>query len=153
MSTECQSDYRYKDELIRNYLNLLIHEALKIQASDNYTKPRNASARVASLFLELLERQFPIESPQKPLKLKTANDFAQNLAVHVNHLNRAVKETTGKSTSVHISERMITEAKTLLKHTDWNISEIAYSLGFEYVTYFNNYFKKHTDKTPSHFRA
>lgn len=146
------TDYIYKNDLIRNYINLIIHEALRLQPSENYTKHKNASERVASLFLELLERQFPIESPNTPLKLRTAKDFAQGLSVHVNHLNHAVKEITGKPTTTHISERIINEAKALLKHTDWSISEIGYALGFEYPTYFNNFFKRITDTTPTAFR-
>jgi AraC-like DNA-binding protein len=100
----------------------------------------------------LLERQFPIDSPTHHFKLKTANDFATRLSVHVNHLNRAVKEVTGKTTTAHISERIITEAKALLRHTDWNISEIGYCLGFEEPTHFNNFFKKQTSLSPTAFR-
>ncbi len=44
------------------------------------------------------------------------------------------------------------EAKSLLKNTNWNISEIAYSLGYEYPTYFSNKFKQETGTTPSSFR-
>lgn len=146
------TDYVYKDDLIRNYINLIIHESLKLQPAINYVKPNNASQRVASLFLELLERQFPIEDQRNPLRLTTAKFYANGLSVHVNHLNRAVKEVTGKSTSTIIAERIITEAKALLKHSDWSISEIAYSLGFEYPTYFNNYFKRLTGTTPTAFR-
>jgi AraC family transcriptional activator of pobA len=71
----------------------------------------------------------------------------------VNYLNRAVKEVTGKSTTAHISERIITEARALLQHTDWNIADIAYSLGFEYPTYFNNFFKRMTGTNPTAFRS
>jgi AraC-like DNA-binding protein len=59
---------------------------------------------------------------------------------------------TGKPTTAHITERIISEAKALLQHTDWSISEIAYSLGFDYPTYFNNYFKRITGNTPTSFR-
>lgn len=152
MIEEQKSDYAFKDELIRNYINLIIHEALKLQPSENYEKHNNAASRITSVFLELLERQFPIETTDHPLKLKTAQDYAQNLNVHANYLNRSVKEVTGKSTTTHISERIIAEAKALLQHTDWNISEIAYSLGFEYPTYFNNFFKKLTGTNPKTLR-
>lgn len=86
------------------------------------------------------------------MRLKTAQDYAQNLNVHANYLNRSVKEVTGKSTTTHISERIITEAKALLQHTDWNIAEIAHALGFEYPTYFNNFFKKLTGTNPKTLR-
>jgi AraC-like DNA-binding protein len=51
------------------------------------------------------------------------------------------KEITGKTTSQQITGRIIQEANALLKHTDWNIAEIAYGLGFEEPSYFTNYFK------------
>jgi len=153
MSEEQKTDYAYKDDLIRNYINLIIHEALKLQPSEHYGQHKNASSRLASVFLELLERQFPIESADSPLQLKTAQDYATNLHVHVNYLNRAVKEITGKSTTAHVSDRIISEAKALLQHTDWNISDVAYALGFEYPTYFNNYFKRITGTNPKSLRA
>ncbi len=152
MIEEQQTDYTYKDDLIRNYINLIIHEALKLTPSENFDQHRNASSRITSVFLELLERQFPIEDTEKPLQLKTAQDYAKNLNVHPNYLNRAVKEVTGKPTTVHISERIISEAKALLQHTDWNIADIAYALGFEYPTYFNNFFKKITGTNPKSLR-
>lgn len=153
MIDEQRSDYIFKDDLIRNYINLIIHEALKLQPSENYDQHKNAASRITSVFLELLERQFPIESEDRPLQLKTAQDYAKTLTIHVNHLNRSVKEVTGKSTTTHIAERIITEAKALLQHTDWTIAEIAYALGFEYPTYFNNYFKRLTGTVPSSLRA
>jgi len=152
MIAEQESDYVYKDELIRNYISLIIHESLKLEPEENFEQNRNASSRLTSVFLELLERQFPIETIQNPLQLKTAQHYAQQLNVHINYLNRAIKEVTGKSTTSHITERIITEAKALLQHTDWSISEIAYALGFEYPTYFNNFFKKITGTNPKSFR-
>ncbi len=153
MMEEQKTDYSYKDDLIRNYINLIIHEALKIEPSHNFYKQHNALSRLNSVFLELLERQFPIEGVDKPLKLRTAKDYAKQLAVHVNYLNRAVKEVTGHSTTTQINNRIVNEAKALLLHTDWNISDIAYSLGFDYPTYFNNFFKKITGTNPGTFRT
>lgn len=152
MMEEQQSDYHLKDEVIRNYIHLILHEAMKLQPSESIDQKKNASSRLTSVFLELLERQFPIETADKPLKLRSAQDYANNLAVHVNYLNRAVKEVTGKSTTTHITERVSNEAKALLQHTNWNINEIAFALGFEYPSYFNNFFKKQTGLTPKTVR-
>jgi AraC family transcriptional activator of pobA len=153
MIDEQKTDYAYKDDLIRNYINLIIHEALKLHPSENYHQHTNAASRITNVFMELLERQFPVESVDRPLQLKTAHDYANNLNVHVNYLNRAVKEVTGKPTTTHITERVISEAKALLQHTDWNIADIAYALGFEYPTYFNNFFKKLTGTNPKTLRV
>lgn len=153
MIAEQQSNYPYRDDLIRNYLQLIIHEALKMQPSENFTQDKNATARITRVFMELLERQFPIESPEAPLTLRTAQDYANNLSIHVNHLNRSLKKVTGKSTTTLINERIIMEAKAILQHTDWNIAEVAYSLGFEYPTYFNNFFKRMTGTNPKSLRS
>jgi AraC-like DNA-binding protein len=151
MLCERDSDYAHKFELLRNYVNLVIHEALKIHPAEAHL-PTSASGRIASLFIELLERQFPVDSIEHSLKLRTANDYAERLSIHPNHLNRAVKEITGKTTTDHISERIVREARALLMHTDWSVSQIGYSLGFEYPAYFNNFFKKQTQATPRSLR-
>ncbi len=72
--------------------------------------------------------------------------------MHVNHLNSVIKKNTGKSTSVIIHDRMVAEAKALLRNTSWNVAEIAYALGFAYPSHFNKYFKKFTEVTPLEFR-
>jgi AraC-like DNA-binding protein len=124
-----------------------------MRPAETSVKHKDASSRIAIQFLELLEQQFPVEHPDQPLQTKTAQGFADNLAVHVNHLNRAVKQVTGKSTTTHIAERIIIEAKALLQYSDWTVSQIAYALGFEYPTYFNNFFKKLTGSPPTAFRT
>lgn len=152
MAVEMESSYIYKYDLIKNYVNLIIHEAVKMQASGAGDSHLNGSNRIASCFTELMERQFPIDSPEHQLQLRTARDYAQRLSVHINHLNRALKEVTGKTTTEHITERLIQESKILLKNSNWSISEIAYCLGFEYPEYFNSLFKKQTGITPNAFR-
>lgn len=47
---------------------------------------------------------------------------------------------------------MMQEARSLLKHTDWNISEIAWCLGFEELPHFINLFKKNGILRPKSFR-
>lgn len=151
MMEEITTDYVHKYDLLRNYLQLIIHEAMKMQPVQSYL-PHSSASRVCDLFLDLLERQFPIDNQERTLQLRSAQDYANILSVHVNHLNRSVKETTGKTTTQHIAERLIKEAKALLIHSDWTISEIAYSLGFPYPPYFNNFFRKQTRMTPGIFR-
>ncbi len=152
MLEELESEYVFKYDLIRNYILEMIHGALKLQPSETLYKHADANARITSVFTELLERQFPIESRSQQFSLRSAKDFADKLNVHTNHLNRAIKIATGKTTTSHIAERLTIEAIALLKHTNWNISEISYSLGFEEPSHFNNFFKKHTSLTPGAYR-
>ena len=152
MFEEIESDYQHKYDVLRNLFFELLHFALKLPAAKVEKQHLNASRRIANLFLELMERQFPIDEDHQTLQLRSASDFAAQLNVHVNHLNRAVKETTGKTTSQVIAERILQEAKILLKHSPWNVSEISYALGFTEITHFNNFFKKHVQLPPLKFR-
>ena len=154
MHEEMQSDYEFKYDLLRNYAMELILKGQKLEPISSQDRNNtNASARIFTLFIELLERQFPIESTNQVLKLKTAKDFAKTLGIHVNHLNKVLKEITGKTTTEIISSRINQEAKILLKETPWNISEIAYSLGFDEVAHFSNFFKRKTKLSPLSFRG
>ncbi|MBF9220309.1 helix-turn-helix domain-containing protein [Hymenobacter ruricola] len=153
MAREITSEYAYKYDLLRAYLLELIHAGQKLQPAPMLAPAPNASARVAARFAELLERQFPLESPQQRLRLRTAKDYADQLAVHVNHLNRVLKETTGHTTTSLISGRVTQEAKMLLKQTNWNVSEIADGLGFADVAHFCNFFKRQTGLVPGAFRG
>lgn len=47
---------------------------------------------------------------------------------------------------------LLQEAKPLLKQTAWTVPEIAYALGFNEVTHFNNFFKKNMSLSPLRFR-
>lgn len=152
MHKEMRSGYAFKYDLIRHYLMELIHYGQKLQPATDLYREHNASGRVSALFVELLERQFPIASPLQSLKLRTAQDYADQLSIHVNYLNKVLKEQTGQTTKNLISKRITQEAKILLKQTDWNVSQIAASLGFEEVAHFSNFFKKHTDISPGNFR-
>ena len=153
MEQEIGSTYPYKYDLLRTYVLELIHCGQKLQPVVATAPAHGAAARVASLFAELLERQFPIETPRQQLRLRTAKDYADRLAVHVNHLNKVLKEHTGRTTTELIGSRITQEAKILLKQTSWTVSEISDSLGFAEVAHFSNFFKRRTSFSPGAFRG
>ena len=153
MFTEMRSDYIHKYDLIRALLLEVMHLAMKMAPTAHLrAQALNASQRITVSFLELLEQQFPIDSTEQTVELRSAIHFAPLLNVHVNHLNRAVKETTGKTTTQIIAERILMEAKVLLRNTLWSISEISYALGFVQPAHFNNFFRKHAAVSPLKFR-
>ncbi len=155
MLQEIGSDYIYKYDVLRNLVFELVHNTMKMQpvSTPSLYSSSNAATRISSLFMELLERQFPIESPSQQVALQSPSEFASHLSVHVNHLNRALRETAGKTTSRIIAERITQEARSLLRHTNWNVAEIAWCLGFEESAHFINFFKKNTDLSPGTFRS
>jgi AraC-like DNA-binding protein len=152
MLTEIGSDFIYKYDVLRNCTYDLIHAALKMQPASEVIRHVSAADRISSLFIELLERQFPIDSPYQRIKFRSPIEFAAQLNIHVNHLNKALKETTGKTTSAIIAERKVQEAQALLKYTQWTVSEIGFCLGFDELPHFINFFKKNSRITPNSFR-
>ena len=153
MLAEVGSDYAYRADLLRTYLLELIHLGQKLQPAPTVAEPQTAGTRITALFRELLEREFTLLSPTRPLGLRTPGEVADRLSLHVNYLNQTLKAETGKTTSQLISERVVQEAKVLLRHSQWSVSEVAYALGFEEVAHFSNYFKKYTDQSPASFRG
>jgi len=151
MLAEQDSTYPHKYELLFHYVMECAHEALKL-APPTETREPTAATRLAAAFQDVLARQFPIFSPSQRVALRSAQAFADQLAVSVNHLNRVLKEVTGKTTSQLLAERLLQEARALLHHTDWPIGHISYSLGFEEATHFTQFFQRHAHCTPSSLR-
>lgn len=144
----------YKQEAIIIHLLLLLLEAKRIGASGGHPHRSLTTAQLlAERFTDTLEKQFPITSEQEQVQLKTAGDFAQILNIHPNHLNATVKRVTGRTTSEHIRQRVLLEARLLLLHTDWQIASIARCLGFEEPANFTHFFKSQVGHTPHHFRS
>jgi AraC family transcriptional regulator, transcriptional activator of pobA len=151
MIQEQTSAYPHKYDLLFLYVLECIHGAMKL-APILESPDMSAATRLTEAFRNLLSGQFPIASMTQGRRLRTAQDFADQLAVHVNYLNRTLKAVTGKTTTQLITERVIQEARALLLHTDYTISQISYGLGFEEPTHFSQFFHKHTRITPSSLR-
>lgn len=86
------------------------------------------------------------------LKKRQVSDYSHMLAVSPNHLNRTVKDLTGRTASDHIKEMLLQEAKALLKYTDSSIAQIAYKMNFSDPGSFNRFFKSATKDTPANYR-
>lgn len=145
MLEEIASNHQQKWAILRAYTHLIMYKVMAMQPATDYTTNTTNAERIVALFLTLLNQRFSLEEPS----LKTAKDYAFQLSVHVNHLNRVLKQYTGKTTSMHIAERTIIEANSLLRNTPLTVNEVAYRLGFEYPSYFSRFYKKHTGKSPS----
>jgi AraC-like DNA-binding protein len=153
MMHECQGNYANKADLLRSYLYILTHEALRLQPEKDYRLVQsNSSQRIYHLLIEKLDQQFPRRVPGEAPFMTRPSDFADHLSVHVNHLNRVVKEISGKTTSQFIQQRFLQEARPLLLHTSWSISEVAYALGFSDASYFSYCFKRQYQQSPLDFR-
>jgi len=95
-----------------------------------------------------LTQQFKDQLTQHIYVYHTVKEYAQLLHVTPNHLNKCVKSTLGKTAQSLLNEMLIMEAKSLLKYTDLNISEIAEKLCRSTPSNFSRFFKKQTGYTP-----
>jgi AraC family transcriptional activator of pobA len=82
----------------------------------------------------------------------TVRDYSGRLGVTPSHLAETVKEVTGRTPGQIIRQAQIVEAKRLLRHTEQNMAQIAYELGFKDTAYFGRFFKRETGITPGEFR-
>ncbi|TPG61751.1 helix-turn-helix domain-containing protein [Hymenobacter nivis] len=153
MHEELASDYAHKYDLLRAYVLELLHLGQKRQPTTALHPAHSAAARLASRFVELLEQQFPLTTAQQRVPLRTAKDFADQLAVHVNHLNKVLKESTGRTTTDLIGGRLAQEAKVLLQQSEWTLWEIADGLGFVDVAHFSHFFRRYAAVSPGAFRT
>ena len=142
----------HKYELIRTYVQQIVHAAQRMQSERTRIKPPDAAVRLTEQFMQLVESQFPIQAPAQPLQLRTAQAFADGLNVHVNYLNRVVRQVTGRTTTTYLNGRIAQEAKALLRHTDWSVAAITNSLGFARSTNFTHFFRQQTGLSPRDFR-
>ncbi|RAJ76486.1 helix-turn-helix protein [Chitinophaga dinghuensis] len=78
--------------------------------------------------------------------------FAQKSNLSPNYFGDLVKHFTGKSPIDHIQDYVVQLAKDKLKNTSLSVSEISYSLGFDYPNYFARFFRKKTGIAPRVYR-
>jgi AraC family transcriptional activator of pobA len=129
--------------IIKSYLNTFLSE---IKQSNDFRIKINfpAHERITIEFKKLLNYNITKQS--------SASFYAEKLNISTNHLNKSVKSTLGKSASSLIDEMLILEAKVLMQISNMIISEIAFEIGFEDISYFGRFFKKHTGYTPTEYR-
>jgi AraC-like DNA-binding protein len=106
--------------------------------------PSHRYSTLTARFLRKLSRE--------PFKLTAASEVAQLLGVSRSWLNQLVRNETGKNITQHLKERLVLEAKRLLAHSELNISEIAYQLGFGDASYFTRLFHRIEKCSPREFR-
>lgn len=106
--------------------------------------------RVVADFYGQLEEYFNSENDIR--ELPTVAYFAEKANLSTNYFGDLIKVFTGKSPQTHIHQQVIQVAKVRLRQSTASVSEIAYTLGFDYPTYFTRFFKKETGITPTVFR-
>lgn len=134
------------EEVIQSNLNIFFIELVrhrqnkKISSSDSNSYAQEQLEK----FLELLEANIT--------QYKQVSQYADILNLSTYQLNAITKEVLGKTCSELINEYIILESKRALLATSNQVNQIAYYLGYEDVSYFIRFFKKHTGHSPEAFR-
>lgn len=79
-------------------------------------------------------------------------DISRAIGTSASYLSRIFKESTGETIIRTINNKRVEKAKMYLRETDLKVYEIADILGFENVTYFSRFFKKHTGISPKDYK-
>lgn len=148
---QIKSELAYEDtfgreELLRAYLKLFL---IQIQRKKNESEQSEGSApdekrMQLAKFISLVDEHYN--------QGLTVAEYANLLYISPRTLSDITRQALNKTPSLMIQERIILEAQRLLLHSNLNVNQIGYRLGFDDPSYFIKYFKKHTQVSPSAFR-
>jgi AraC-like DNA-binding protein len=79
----------------------------------------------------------------------TISDLARDMRMSRVQLHRKVKQLTGKCCSQHVRDRKLEKAYHLLKETNRSVTEVAYEVGFNNLSYFARKFREKFKQNPS----
>ncbi|MCG2613494.1 AraC family transcriptional regulator [Terrimonas sp. NA20] len=148
-----QSDSPYRNKLIGHlFVAILIKIKEYVWKDSVDIKEIGRTSEIVREFKILMEKHYRELSMGTLEKANRVQEYADQLFLHPNYLNSVIKNATGKSVGNWITEKTITEAKSLLRNSDIPLKEISYRLGFMEPQNFSTFFKKHTQRTPLMFR-
>lgn len=128
--------------IIQSKINTLLLELERISHCDNTIQ------NIPDILLK-----YRILINERFTQSKQVQEYATILGITPNYLNVLARKYLGQSALNMINERIVLETKRLLLRTNDDISEIAYKLGFNELSYFSRFFKHNTGISPNNFRA
>lgn len=137
-----------QDAIIVGYIELILNFCQRFYNRQFMTR-KLENSDILIKFENLLRNYFD-ENLQLSFGLPTVQYFADKLCMSSNYFGDLIKKTTGDTASNHIRQYIIQEAKNLLAGGT-GVTQVAYSLGFEYSQHLSRMFKKQTGMTPSEY--
>ena len=142
---------KHSQNLIISNIELLLDYCMRFYDRQFYTRS-NLNTDIVSKFERLLKVYYSSDQLQNR-GIPTVHFLAKEMSLSSNYLSDLLKKETGKTAQEHIHLFVIERAKNILLNSGQSISEIGYSLGFEYPQHFSNLFKSKTGMSPSEFRS
>lgn len=142
---------KHSRRLICANIGLLLDYCMRFYERQFITRGKT-NRDVLTRFENLLDEYFESALAEQD-GLPTVKYFADKLCLSSNYFGDMFKKETGKSPQEYIQEKVIELAKERISDTADTVSQIAYSLGFQYPQHFCRLFKKRVGYTPSEYRA
>ena len=142
---------KHSKTLLVNHIELLLNYCMRFYERQFITRGKT-NRDVLTRFENLLDEYFESALAEQD-GLPTVKYFADKLFLSSNYFGDMFKKETGKSPQEYIQEKVIELAKERISDTADTVSQIAYSLGFQYPQHFCRLFKKRVGYTPSEYRA
>lgn len=142
---------KHSKTLLVNHIELLLNYCMRFYERQFITRGKT-NRDVLTRFENLLDEYFENTLAEQD-GLPTVKYFADKLCLSSNYFGDMFKKETGKSPQEYIQEKVIELAKERISDTADTVSQIAYSLGFQYPQHFCRLFKKRVGYTPSEYRA
>lgn len=142
---------KHSKTLLVNHIELLLNYCMRFYERQFITRGKT-NRDVLTRFENLLDEYFESTLAEQD-GLPTVKYFANKLCLSSNYFGDMFKKETGKSPQEYIQEKVIELAKERISGTADTVSQIAYSLGFQYPQHFCRLFKKRVGYTPSEYRA
>ncbi len=144
MLNEFENELEGKNDLLRSYLNILLHELDRTAIKLPVKEEKNIKHEKIIRFEQLVEDHYAHH--------RHPSFYADQLHITTNYLNKLCHEFYYTTSGNLIRTRIVKEANRLLHHTSRSVAEIAYELGFESASYFITFYKKENGITPENFR-
>lgn len=142
---------KHSKTLLVNHIELLLNYCMRFYERQFITRGKT-NRDVLTRFENLLDEYFESTLAEQD-GLPTVKYFADKLCLSSNYFGDMFKKETGKSPQEYIQEKVIELAKERISGTADTVSQIAYSLGFQYPQHFCRLFKKRVGYTPSEYRT
>ena len=140
---------KHSKTLLVNHIELLLNYCMRFYERQFITRGKT-NRDVLTRFENLLDEYFESTLAEQD-GLPTVKYFADKLCLSSNYFGDMFKKETGKSPQEYIQEKVIELAKERISGTADTVSQIAYSLGFQYPQHFCRLFKKRVGYTPSEY--
>ena len=125
-----------------NLLQITYMEYLR--KHDNVIRPQDRKMEIYYLYSKMVMAHYH--------EWHHVAQYADEMRLTLPHLCSTIKQVSGKTAGDLINEAILTAAKSQLKITNMQVKEIAMSLGFDNVAFFNRFFKALVGVTPKTYR-